>query len=212
MPWESILSAATVLVLVMDPLGNVPLFLTVLEQVRPERRQRVLVRELLVALVFLVAFAFFGGQLLELVGIRQESVSIGGGIIIFLIALRMVFPAPKGSSGGPDVDEEKEEPLVVPLAVPLVAGPSAFATLILLGQGKNGLAVGPLIGALVLAWAVTSGILLLSGWFRRILGRRGLIAVERLMGMLLVALAVQMFLDGARDYLAPPSASELAAP
>lgn len=201
MTWEPMVSAATVLILVMDPLGNVPLFLSVLERVRPERRQRVLVRELMVALAFLVGFAFLGGRMLELVGIHQESVSIAGGIVIFLIALRMIFPAPRSTHGGPDVDETLEEPLVVPLAVPLVAGPSAFATLTLLGHGKNGLDIGSLLGALGIAWAFTSTVLLLSGQLRRILGRRGLVAVERLMGMLLVALAVQMFLGGVKEFL-----------
>lgn len=207
MPWERILSAATILVLVMDPLGNVPLFLSVLERVRADRRTRVLVRELLLALAFLVAFSLVGGPLLRLVGIRQESVSIAGGIIVFLIALRMVFPAARSAGADPEGDEE---PLVVPLAVPLVAGPSAFATLVLIGEGQDGLSAGPLLVALVLAWGATSVILLSAGQLRRLLGRRGLIAVERLMGMLLVALAVQMFLDGVQSYLeAPESAGAL---
>ena len=166
-----------------------------------------LVRELLVALAFLVAFALLGRQVLDLVGIRQESVSMAGGIIVFLIALRMVFPAPKTEGAHRELETELEEPLVVPLAVPLVAGPSAFATLILLGQGPDGLPFLPLLGALGLAWGVTAIVLLSSGQLRRVLGRRGLMAVERLMGMLLVALAVQMFMDGARAYLSMPPAA-----
>ncbi len=198
MVWDQILSAAILLFLVMDPLGNVPLFLSVLDGVAPERRQRVLVRELLLALLFLGAFLGFGGALLSLLGIRQESLSIAGGIIVFLIALKMIFPSPSGGSA----DHELEgEPLVVPLAVPLVAGPSAFATLLLLGQGATGLPQGQLAIALLIAWGASAAILLASGVLRRILGKRGLIAIERLMGMLLVALAVQMFLDGVKSYL-----------
>jgi multiple antibiotic resistance protein len=198
MAWDQILSAAILLFLVMDPLGNVPLFLSVLDGVAPERRQRVLVRELLLALLFLAAFLGFGGPLLSVLGIRQESLSVAGGIIVFLIALKMIFPSP----GTASADHELEgEPLVVPLAVPLVAGPSAFATLLLLGQGTNGLPQGPLAIALLLAWGASAAILLASGLLRRVLGKRGLIAIERLMGMLLVAVAVQMFLDGVKSYL-----------
>lgn len=198
MPWDRVLSAATILFLVMDPLGNIPLFASVLERVAPRRQQPVLARELLLALGFLVLFSFFGGPLLDVLGIRSESVSIAGGIIIFLIALRMIFP---GAKHGPSEIDLEEEPLLVPLAIPLVAGPSAFATLLLLGEGAEGLDRGPLLLALVLAWAASSAILALAMPLRRWIGRRGLIAIERLMGMILVALAVQMFLDGVKSYL-----------
>lgn len=196
MLWDRILSAATILFLVMDPLGNIPLFLSVLDRVPNDRRQRVLIRELLLAFVFLTGFLVLGGSLLAVVGIREESVSIAGGIIIFLIALRMVFPAPATPT-----DDIEGEPLIVPLAVPLVAGPSAFATLVLLERGPDGLPQGQLMISLLLAWGATSAILLSSGALRKLLGRRGLVAMERLMGMLLVALAVQMFLDGVKSYL-----------
>ncbi|MEO1231871.1 MAG: MarC family protein [Myxococcota bacterium] len=198
MSWDRILSAAIVLFLVMDPLGNIPLFASVLERVEPRRRRPVLTRELLLALGFLVLFTFFGGPLLGVLHIRPESVSIAGGIIIFLIALRMIFP---GAKHGPSDTDLEGEPLVVPLAVPLVAGPSAFATLLLLGEGADGMDKGSLIAALILAWGVSSAILALAMPLRQLIGRRGLIAIERLMGMILVALAVQMFLDGTKSYL-----------
>ena len=198
MHFERIAEAAILLILVMDPLGNTPLFLSVLERVPPARRQRVLIRELLLALAFLGAFLIGGATLLDLVGIRQESVRIAGGLIIFLIALRMVFPRGKAHSHEDDIEGE---PLVVPLAIPLVAGPSALATLVVLNNGADALTKSELGVALLMAWGVTSFILLLSGRLRRVLGRRGLIAMERLMGMLLVALAVQMFLDGLKSYL-----------
>ena len=187
---ESTLTSALLLFLVMDPLGNIPVFLAVLERVPESRRQRIIARELAIALGALILFLAIGEPFLELAGIRKESLSIAGGIIVFLIALRMVFPAPRVPH--PE-DELDGEPLIVPLAIPLVAGPSAFATLLLLSSQAI---LTTLAVALLLAWAATAGILLASGWLRQLLGRRGLIAMERLMGMVLVALAVQMFLDG----------------
>ena len=188
-------SAAILLFLVMDPLGNVPLFVTALERVAPERRTRVLVRELVIALVALLAFLFFGRAVVGLLGIREESISIAGGIVLFLISLRMLFPAPGGAAEGP-----AGEPFVVPLAIPLVAGPSALATLLLLA-GQEGARPALLAGALVAAWVASAAILLASPLLHRALGERGLVAFERLMGLLLVALAVQMFLDGVAIYL-----------
>ena len=194
MTLEDILSAAILLFLVMDPLGNIPLFLTVLERVPESRRQRIIARELIIALVALILFLVVGGPFLDFAGIRQESLSVAGGIVVFLIALRMIFPT--GRSSQPE-EELAGEPFVVPLAIPLVAGPSAFATLLLLSRQAT---TSTLLLALLVAWAATAAILLASTGLRRFLGRRGLIAMERLMGMVLVALAVQMFLDGLKVY------------
>lgn len=189
-------SAAILLFLVMDPLGNVPPFLSTLAKVAPERRTRVLARELLIALAALLLFLFFGRPLLGLLGIREESLAIAGGIVLLLISLKMLFP---GAVGG---DEELDgEPFVVPLAIPLVAGPSSLATILLLA-GREGADPWMLSGALLAAWGASSAILLLSPLMQRALGRRGLVAIERLMGLLLVALAVQLFLDGVKAYLA----------
>ncbi|MCM2270214.1 MAG: NAAT family transporter [Thermoanaerobaculia bacterium] len=189
-------SAAILLFLVMDPLGNVPPFLSTLAKVAPERRTRVLARELLIALAALLLFLFFGRPLLGLLGIREESLAIAGGIVLLLISLKMLFP---GAVGG---DEELDgEPFVVPLAIPLVAGPSSLATILLLA-GREGADPWRLSGALLVAWGASSAILLLSPLMQRALGRRGLVALERLMGLLLVALAVQLFLDGVKAYLA----------
>jgi len=188
-------SAAILLFLVMDPLGNVPLFVAALTRVAPERRHRVLVRELVIALAALLAFLFFGRAVVGLLGIREESIAIAGGIVLFLISLRMLFPAPGGAGEGPE-----GEPFIVPLAIPLVAGPSALATLLLLA-GREDAHPGLLAGALVAAWMASAAILLASPLLHRALGERGLVAFERLMGLLLVALAVQMFLDGVAVYL-----------
>jgi multiple antibiotic resistance protein len=189
-------SAVITLVLVMDPLGNVPLFLSVLTSVPPERRRRVLLRENAIAYVVLMLFLFTGGGLLRLLGLELESVGIAGGIVLFLIALRMVFPDDRRS--GPPLHGE---PFIVPLAVPLIAGPSTIATLLLLDTA-TATTDGLLILAVTVAWAVSATILLSSTALYRVLGERGLLALERLMGMLLVIVAVQMLVDGLRRSLA----------
>jgi multiple antibiotic resistance protein len=192
-----ILSAVITLFLVMDPLGNVPLFLSVLKTVPPERRRLVLVREILIAYAVLIVFLLVGGSLLRFLGLQPEAVSIAGGIVLFLIALRMIFPD-RGSVSGEAIEGE---PFVVPLAIPLVAGPSALATLLLLQSGP-GATVPALTIAVTLAWGFSAVILLSSTSLYRVLGERGLIAMERLMGMLLVMVAVQMLLNGIRTSLA----------
>ncbi len=183
-------SAAILIFLVMDPLGNVPLFVSALAEVPPERRLRVVMRELLIALGVLLGFLFGGRAALDLLGIREESISVAGGIVLFIISIRMLFPARDPGPARPG-----GEPFIVPLAIPLVAGPSAFATLILLA-GQPGARPAMLALALLAAWAASTAILLASPWLDRLLGERGLMAMERLMGLLLVALSVQMLLDG----------------
>ena len=181
----------------MDPLGNVPLFLSVLKAVPPARRRRVLIREILIAYVVLLVFFLIGSYVLQFLGLEQEAVSIAGGIVLFLIALRMIFPADGGHAG----DALEGEPFVVPLAIPLIAGPSALATLLLLQQ-SHAASQGMLLLALTIAWVITGLVLLSSTALYRMLRDRGLIAVERLMGMLLVMVAVQMLLNGLRAFLA----------
>ena len=189
-------SAVITLFLIMDPLGNVPLFLSVLKNVRPERRRRVLLREILFAYLVLLAFLFFGSFVLQFLELDQETISIAGGIVLFLIAIRMIFPSERFGES----DELEGEPFLVPLAVPLIAGPSTLAVLLLLQRSAPG-QVGSLLLALTIAWALTAVILLSSTFLYRLLRQRGLIAVERLMGMLLVMLAVQMFMNGIRATL-----------
>ncbi|MEJ2532784.1 MAG: YhgN family NAAT transporter [Halioglobus sp.] len=192
------LSAFITLFLVMDPVGNVPLFLSVLKDVDSKRRQRVVARELLIALVALLAFLFGGSALLDLLSLRQESISIAGAIILFLIAIRMIFPSPYGLMG----ETPDGEPFVVPLAIPAVAGPSAFAISMLLVTSDPSRMLDWSI-ALIGAWAATAVILMAAPLLLRALGHRGLIAMERLMGMILVIIAVQMFFDGIQTFLQP---------
>ena len=187
---------AITLLLIMDPLGNVPPFLSVLKHVQPERRRKVLVREILVAYVVLLVFLFLGKYLLQLLSLQEETISIAGGIVLFLIALRMVFPTDHAI-----VDAPAGEPFLVPLAIPFIAGPSTLASLLLLQSSSN--STLQLWASLTLAWAVTAAILLSSTILYRLLKERGLIALERLMGMLLVMLAVQMFINGVAKFMKP---------
>ena len=187
---------AITLLLIMDPLGNIPPFLSVLKHVQPERRRKVLVREILLAYVVLLVFLFLGKYILRLLSLQEETISIAGGIVLFLIALRMVFPGDRATT-----DLLGEEPFLVPLAIPLIAGPSTLASLLLLQSSPS--STLRLWAALTLAWAVTAIILLSSTMLYRLLKERGLIAIERLMGMLLVMLAVQMFINGLAKFVKP---------
>lgn len=193
---NELISAVVTLFLIMDPLGNIPIFLSVLKDVPPERRRRIVVREVLIAYAVLLTFLFLGRHILQVLHLEQETIGIGGGIVLFLIALRMIFPSP----GGLHANSPAGEPFIVPLAIPLIAGPSALAALLLL-QGPNPEATWNLLAALTIAWAFTAAILLAAPFFFRVLGERGLIAMERLMGMLLVMISVQMFMDGVLAFI-----------
>jgi MarC family membrane protein len=191
----STVSAGLLLFLIMDPLGNIPLFLSLLRNVRPERRRLVLVRELIIALVVLFVMLFGGQYLLQVLQLKQESVGIAGGIVLFLIGVRMIFPTRDGVFG-----DAEGEPFIVPMAIPGVAGPSAMAAVMLLAHSDPGRTVDWSL-ALFVAWLATALILLSSTYLFRWLGTSVLTALERLMGMLLVALSVQMVLDGVVAYV-----------
>jgi MarC family membrane protein len=186
------------LFLILDPLGNIPVFLSLLKPLPGARRRIVLGRELLIALAVLFGFLWGGKYVLEAMHLRQESVSIAGGIVLFLIGLKMIFPSPEGMFG----DSGEGEPFIVPMAIPLVAGPSGMASVMLLGSQEPG-RMGDWSLALLLAWAGTAAILFSATYLYKLLGQRVLVAIERLMGMLLVAISVQMLLDGVKTYLNP---------
>lgn len=190
----STFSAAFLLFLILDPLGNIPVFLATLKTVDPARQRYVILRELLIALGIILFFLFLGQYLLRLLQVSPSSLRIAGGIILFLIALRMIFADVAAVFGTP----QQEEPFIVPLAVPLVAGPSAMTMLILLMAGDPSRWLDWL-SATVLAWLTASLILLSSYRLNRFLGTRGLIAVERLMGMLLVTVAIDMLINGIKQ-------------
>ncbi|MGY0799090.1 MarC family protein [Lysobacter sp. A286] len=196
----TIASAALLLFLILDPLGNIPIFLSLLRTLPPERQRFVLARELLIALVVLMLFLWGGKYALEVMHLRQDSVAIAGGIVLFLIGIRMIFPPPEGLMGAlPD-----GEPFIVPLAIPLIAGPSGMAAVLLMGSNEPD-RLGEWSLALLIAWGLTAAILFSATYLYKWLGSRVLSAVERLMGMLLVAISVQMFLDGLVGYLAVAS-------
>ena len=194
----TVAAAALLLFLILDPLGNIPVFLSILRRLPPRRQRIVIARELLIALGVLMVFLWGGQYVLEAMHLRQESVAIAGGLVLFLIGLRMIFPPPEGLMG----ELPEGEPFIVPLAIPMVAGPSGMAAVMLMGSQEPG-RMDEWSLALMIAWGATAAILFSATYLYRWLGTRVLIAIERLMGMLLVALSVQMLLDGLAAYLAP---------
>ncbi|MCW5197155.1 YhgN family NAAT transporter [Buchnera aphidicola] len=188
---NEIISTTILLILIMDPLGNLPIFMSVLKHLHPKRRVIVLMREMIIALIIMVLFLLVGEKTLSLLDLKSETVSISGGIILFLIAIKMIFPNMKEN----EELMNQSEPFLVPLAIPLVAGPSLLATLMLLSHQYSH-QVSSLLISLLLAWGSTMMILLSSGTFLKFLGTNGVHALERLMGLILIMLSTQMFLDG----------------
>ena len=181
----TIAAAALLLFLILDPLGNIPVFLSLLKGLAPARQRVVIMRALLIALVVLMVFLWAGRYLLELMHLRQESVSIAGGIILFLIGLRMIFPPAEGIMG----EQPDGEPFIVPMAIPMIAGPSAMASVMLLGSQEPG-RMGEWSLALGIAWAATALILFSATYLQKWLGTRVLTAIERLKDMVIVAVSV----------------------
>ena len=186
-----ILSVMVVLFLVMDPLGNMPLFVSILKDVPAQRKNKVILREAAIAFLILVFFLLFGKFFLTLLQIDQQALNVAGGIVLFLIAIKMIFPP--NEEGG----QEKlhGEPFIVPLAVPLIAGPSAMSVVLIMTTKEPDKTL-QLFLALTIACVLNGIVLLLSHQISKIMGRRGMIAVERLMGMILITISVQMFLTG----------------
>ena len=181
-------SATVLLLLITDPFGNIPIFANALRQVSPERRVWVILRENLIAFGVLLTFMFVGERFLQLMGLHDTSLQMAGGVVLFLIALRMIFPPPTGQE-----PVLAGEPLIVPLAIPSIAGPSALATVILLVNQAPERRL-EWIGALAMTIVAGAIVLLLAERIQRLLGDRFVIAVERLMGLILVAVAVEMML------------------
>lgn len=192
----SFASAVVILVLVTDPIGNIPLFVALLRPVAPERRVLVILRECAIALSVLVAFVVFGRWLLDLFGLSDQSLTLAGGVILFLIALRMIFRGPEGIFG----DSPSGEPLIVPLAIPSIAGPAAIATVILL-VSRAPQRMPEWLAAVAVTMAVSLAALLLAERIVRWVGERVLTAFERLMGLLLTAIAVEMLLRGIEGFV-----------
>ncbi len=192
----TLVSAVLTLILVIDPFGNVPLLLSALKEVDAKRHHRIIIREMFIGLGILLVFLFFGRQFLSLFHLETQSITIAGAIIFFVIGLKMIFPR-KGDS----IYAADGEPLIVPIAMPMIAGPSALATLMVMVKSWPEQKIA-LLGALLIAWTFTAAVLLTAPMLYRLLRERGLAALERLMGMLLLIMAVQMFINGLRE-LAP---------
>lgn len=194
---NEMISATILLFLIMDPIGNLPIFMSILKGLAPKRRQFIIIREMIIALLLMLSFLFVGEHILIFLNLHTETVSISGGIVLFLIAIKMIFPDQEGNNSG---FANEEEPFLVPLAIPLVAGPSVLATLLLLShQHPNH--INLLIIALIIAWGFSMLILMLSNLLSNLLGNKGINALERLMGLLLIMISTQMLLDGIRSYL-----------
>lgn len=182
------ISVALLLFLIMDPFGNMVVVNTLLSELSPRQRVTVILREGVIATGILLVAAFFGATLLGALGLEEHSLRLAGGIVLFLIALGMLFPSHKL------LDEPAtESPLVVPIAMPLIAGPSAISMAVLFAEEHS---ISLVAGAIIVAAAATTFLLSMSPWIFSLLGRRGAMAMERLMGMLLIMLSVQMVLDG----------------
>lgn len=191
------LSMAFALFLLMDPIGNVPLFVSILKGIPQKRHLWIISRELVIALSIMIGFAFIGDALLHFLKITTPTLLISGGVILFLIALKMIFP-----SDHPRPVGMGKEPLVVPLATPFVAGPAVLAAVMLYAGQRSSMVA--LIGAIFLAWAASTLILLTSSFWKKRLGEQGLTALERLMGLILTLIAVQMFFEGLLQFLKNP--------
>lgn len=193
--WLSAIQAAATLFFIMDPLGNIPVFNSLLKEYPATRRARIIAREMSFALLILLFFLFAGTRILEFLGLSQSSLRLSGGILLFIIAIRMIFP-----TSSQQRVERVEEPFIVPLAVPMIAGPSTISVLLLMSSTAPE-RMADWTAALLMAWGAGTLILVFSPVMLRLLGERGLRAIERLMGMLLVLIAVQMVMDGISEYV-----------
>ena len=189
-----LVSFVFLLLLILDPLGNMPVVLSLLRNVPEERRSRIILRDCGIAILVMIGFLLIGDHLLALMRLSDPALTISGGLILFLIALRMVFPQPHKSATGEDAPES--EPFIVPLAVPMIAGPTALATVLLASRQSGDTLLW--IGAIVVAGTINTVCLLTSRWFARIFGKAGMEAMERLMGLILITMAVQMLISGIR--------------
>jgi MarC family membrane protein len=192
----SFASAVVILLLVVDPVGNIPLFVSLLRNIDPERRTRIIVRECAIAFAVLLGFVFFGRWILDLLGLSEPSLTIAGGMILFLIALRMIFRRPEGVFG----DTVNGEPFIVPLAIPSIAGPSAIAIVVLL-VSRAPQRLAEWIAAVTVAMLIALAVLVFAERLSKLVGERGIAAFERLMGLILTAIAVEMLLRGVETFV-----------
>ncbi len=193
---QTFASATILLILITDPLGNIPPFISALGRVKPERRVIVVLRECAIAFVTLTVFMLFGRNILETLHLSQDTLKVAGGVILFLIAINMIFPG----SGAKISDESGGEPFIVPIAIPLISGPSAMVTVMLISASAPERML-EWFGALTISIAVTTVVFLASGKLRDLLGHHAIAALERLMGLVLTAISIEMLLGGTANYI-----------
>lgn len=192
----SMLSIAFSLFLLMDPIGNIPFYISFLKGLHPRRQRIVIFRELIIALFIIITFNFIGEALMTFLHIENDTIQIAGGIVLFLLCLKMIFPPPHDPNENLPHDAE---PFIVPLAVPLVAGPSVLAAVMIYSRQEESHLI--MIGAIMIAWCASLLILLGSSFLKSILGWRGIVALERLMGLVLILIAVNMFMNGLSSFI-----------
>ena len=192
----SLLAMTFSLFLLMDSVGNIPLFIAILKDIPGKRQLQIIFRELIIALLIMVTFHFVGDALLRALQIQQYAVLVAGGIILFLLSLKMIFPTGHDADAIPSKDKE---PFIVPLAIPLVAGPAVLAAIMLYSRQQPDTSI-PIL-AIIFAWAISTIILLSAPFLNKVLGKRGILACERLMGLVLTMMSVQMFLEGISQFV-----------
>lgn len=200
MDWSYIIATAGALLLVMDPPGNAPVVQGLMQHIEPRRRMRIMVREMFIVLGLLLLFFFLGEEILKWLGLSNGSLNLTGGIMLFLIAVGMVFPTVPSRTRS--TDPVGEEPFIVPIAMPLIVGPAVISLVMMqaaMAYYGNMLAEG--IIAMLLAWFASSVLMLFSGKILDCLGEKGTVALTRLMGTILVMIAVQMLLNGITEYI-----------
>lgn len=191
MAWSELLHMTFLFLIVLDPPGNIPIFVSLLHHYPLKRQRAIIWREMLIALAVMIFFFFFGESFSTLLHIDACSMQIAGGIILFLIALRLLFSIPKHIK----MTKLPKEPFIVPLAVPMVAGPGILATISLHSGGvaSNNLLV---FIAILLSWTLMLPFVFLSSFLKRVLGENGVAAIEQLFGYLIALVAIQMVVGG----------------
>ncbi len=186
------LKIAITLFLIMDPFGNLPMLISLLKEYSLKNQLKILIRELFISLLLIYFFILSGNKILEFFGLSEASISIAGGIILFLIALKMIFPSNEVIFG------KQNDLLIVPIAIPMIAGPSLLAVLLLFANNYD---LQTLILASTASWLAASLTIILFIYLAKYIPYKFFSAIEKLMGMLLIALSVQMLLDGIANYL-----------
>jgi len=191
---ESLFRKVITFFVLMDPIGNIPIFLAVLKGIPLKRTPWITFRELLIALLFIIGFFFIGEWVMNWIGVKEYTLRISGGIILFLIAIKMIFSEPEAKK----TEEAQSEPFIVPLAIPLVAGPAILSAVMISDHESS--SNWMTLFAIIIAWSLSTLILLSASFLKKILGEKGLGAAERLMGLLLVLISIQMFLEGIQSF------------